>query len=48
MNPGVTIANAQQNCKSSRWLAQSYEGDRGVVNSVIGAREQLVGNNRTL
>jgi len=48
MNPGVSIATAQQELQAIQdRLAQSYEGDRGVVNSVIGAREQLVGNNRT-
>jgi len=48
MNPGVSIASAQQELQVIQdRLAQSFEGDRGVVNSVIGAREQLVGNNRT-
>ena len=49
MNPGVTIATAQQEMQViQERLAQTYEGDRGVVNSVIGAKEQLIGNNRTL
>ena len=48
MNPGVSIATAQQELQAIQdRLAQSYEGDRGVVNSVISAREQLVGNSRT-
>jgi putative ABC transport system permease protein len=48
MNPGVSIATAQQELQAIQdRLAQSYEEDRGVVNSVISAREQLVGNNRT-
>jgi putative ABC transport system permease protein len=48
MNPGVSIGTAQQELQVIQdRLAQSYEGDRGVVNSVITAREQLVGNNRT-
>jgi putative ABC transport system permease protein len=48
MNPGVRVATAQQELQVIQdRLAQSYEGDRGVVNSVISAREQLVGNNRT-
>jgi putative ABC transport system permease protein len=48
MNPGVRVATAQQELQVIQdRLAQSYEGDSGVVNSVIGAREQLVGNNRT-
>ena len=49
MNPGVTAATAQQEMQViQERLAQTYEGDRGVVNSVIGAKEQLIGNNRTL
>ena len=48
MNPGVSIATAQQELQAIQdRLAQSYEGDRGVVNSVSSAREQLVGNSRT-
>lgn len=48
MNPGVSIATAQQEMQVvQERLAQTYEGDRGVVNSVIGAKEQLIGNNRT-
>lgn len=48
MNPGVRAATAQQELQAVQdRLAKSYEGDRGVVNSVTGAREQLVGNNRT-
>jgi putative ABC transport system permease protein len=48
MNPGVSVATAQQELQVIQdRLAQSYEGDRGVVNSVVSAREQLVGNNRT-
>ena len=48
LNPRVSIATAQQELQAIQdRLAQSYEGDRGVVNSVISAREQLVGNNRT-
>ena len=49
MNPGVSIATAQEEMQViQERLAQTYEGDRGVVNSVIGAKEQLIGNNRTL
>ena len=49
MNPGVSIATAQQEMQViQERLAQTYEGDRGVLNSVIGAKEQLIGNNRTL
>ena len=49
MNPGVSIATAQQEMQIiQERLAQAYEGDRGVVNSVIGAKEQLIGNNRTI
>lgn len=49
MNPGVSIATAQQEMQVIQdRLAQAYEGDRGVVNSVIGAKEQLIGNNRTI
>ena len=48
MNPGVTIAMAQHELQVIQdRLAQTYPGDRGVVNSVIGAKDQLVGNNRT-
>jgi len=48
MNPGVSIATAQRELQAIQdRLAQSYEGDRGVVNSVSSAREQLVGNSRT-
>jgi putative ABC transport system permease protein len=49
MNPRVNIATAQQEMQVIQGrLAQTYAGDRGVVNSVIGAKEQLIGNNRTL
>ena len=49
MNPGASIATAQQEMQVIQdRLAQAYEGDRGVVNSVIGAKEQLIGNNRTI
>lgn len=47
MNPGVSIAMAQQELQViQNRLAHTYADDRGVVNSVIGAREQLVGNTR--
>src|ERR1700758_4052652 len=37
MNPGVSIATAQQEMQViQERLARTYEGDRGVVNSVIG------------
>lgn len=49
MHPRVSIATAQQEMQAiQERLAQTYEGDRGVLNSVIGAKEQLIGNNRTL
>lgn len=49
MNPTVSIATAQQEMQViQERLAQAYAGDRGVMNSVIGAKEQLIGNNRTL
>jgi hypothetical protein len=48
MNPEVSIAMAQQELQVIQdRLAQTYPEDRGVVNSVIGAKDQLVGNNRT-
>src|SRR5215468_1757663 len=48
MNPGVSIAMAQQELQVIQdKLAQTYPEDRGVVNSVIGAKDQLIGNNRT-
>jgi len=48
MNPGVNIAAAQQELQFIQdQLAQTYADDRGVVNSVITAKEQLVGNTRT-
>ena len=48
MNPGVSIAMAQQEVQViQERLAQTYAEDRGVANSVIGAKEQLVGNTRT-
>jgi len=49
MNPGVNIAAAQQELQVIQdQLAQTYADDRGVVNSVITAKEQLVGNTRTV
>lgn len=48
MNPGVRMSTAQQELQGIQdRLAQTYADDRGVVNSVIGAKEQLVGNTRT-
>ena len=49
MNPGVSIARAQQELQVIQdRLAETYADDRGVVNSVIGAKEQLVGSARTV
>ena len=49
VNPGVSIVAAQQEMQViQERLAQAYEGDRGVVNSVTGAKEQLIGDNRTI
>src|SRR5215469_13445522 len=48
MNPGVSVEAAQHELQVIQdRLAQTYADDRGVVNSVTGAKEQLVGDNRT-
>lgn len=48
MKAGVNTAAAQEELQVIQGrLAQTYADDRGVVNSVIKAKEQLVGNTRT-
>ena len=48
LNPGISTQAAQQELQVIQdRLAQTYAEDRGVFNSVIGAKEQLVGNTRT-
>ena len=48
LNPGISTQAAQQELQVIQdRLAQTYAEDRGVFNSVIGTKEQLVGNTRT-